>query len=36
MTGKVLPFARPAPRTPQPERSMVTCEDPAGGGLSSG
>ena len=34
MTGKLLPFARPATRTPQPEPSMVTREETAGGGLS--
>ena len=34
MTGKLLPFARPAHRTPQPEPSMVTRTETAGGGLS--
>ncbi len=34
MTGKLLPFARPAHPTPQPEPSMVTREETAGGGLS--
>ena len=33
MTATILPFARPAHRTPQPEPSMVTREDTAGGGL---
>ena len=34
MTGKLLPFARPALRTPQPEPTMVTREETTGGGLS--
>ncbi len=34
MTGKVLPFERPAHRTAQPEPSMVTREETAGRGLS--
>ncbi len=34
MTGKVLPFARPAHREAQPEPSMVTREETAGRGLS--
>ena len=34
MTGKILPFARPAHRKPQPASSMVTREETAGGGLS--
>ena len=33
-SAKVLPFARPVPRTSQPEPSMVTREETAGGGLS--
>ena len=34
MTATILPFARPAPCTPQPAPSMVTREDTAGRGLS--
>ncbi len=34
MTGKVLPFERPAHRKAQPEPSMVTREETAGRGLS--
>ncbi len=34
MTAKLLPFTRPAPRTPEPEPTLVTREETAGGGLS--
>ncbi len=34
VTGKLLPFARPAPRTAQPEPSLVTRDETAGRGLS--
>ncbi len=33
-SAKVLPFARPVPRTSQPEPSIVTRDETAGGGLS--
>ena len=33
-SAKVLPFARPAPRAPQPEPSMVTRDETAGEGRS--
>jgi len=34
MTDKILPFARPTPPTPEPEQTLVTREQTAGGGLS--
>ena len=34
MTDKLLPFERPAPDAAEPEPTLVTREEPAGGGLS--
>ena len=34
MTGKILPFARPASGKPQPESSMVTREERPAGDVS--
>ncbi len=31
MTAKLLPFARPAPPAPEPERTMVTRDERPGG-----